>query len=140
MLRDSDAKSKVVILLTDGENNSGDITPLDAANMAQLLDVRVYTIGAITLQAGADKDRASDTVDEQLMRKIAEQTGGHYYSVSDENSLAEVYREIESLEKSHVGTREFTDYQEAHLLFLGLGAFLLFVEVALAATLFRRSP
>ena len=140
VLRDSDAKSKVVILLTDGENNSGDITPLDAANMAQLLDVRVYTIGAITLQAGADKDRASDTVDEQLMRKIAEQTGGHYYSVSDENSLAEVYREIESLEKSHVGTREFTDYQEAHLLFLGLGAFLLFVEVALAATLFRRSP
>jgi len=140
VLRDSDAKSKVVILLTDGENNSGDITPLDAANMAQLLGVRVYTIGAITLRAGADKDTASDTVDEQLMRKIAEQTGGHYYSVSDENSLAEVYREIESLEKSHVGTREFTDYQEAHLGFLGLGALLLFVELALAATLFRRTP
>jgi len=140
VLRDSDAKSKVVILLTDGENNSGDITPLDASNMAQLLDVRVYTIGAITLQAGADKDRAADTVDEQLMRKIAEQTGGHYYSVSDENSLAEVYREIESLEKSHVGTREFTDYQEAHLWFLGLAALFLFVEVALAATIFRRTP
>ncbi len=140
VLRDSDAKSKVVILLTDGENNGGDITPLDAANMAKLLDVRVYTIGAITLTPGADKDVSSDTVDEQLMRKIAEDTGGHYYSVSDENSLAEVYREIESLEKSHVGTRDFVDYQEAHLAFLAFGVAILFVELALGATVFRRTP
>src|SRR5205823_7423837 len=140
VVRDSDAKSKVVILLTDGENNGGDITPLDAANMAKLLDVRVYTIGAITLTATADKDVSSDTVDEQLMRKIAEDTGGHYYSVSDENSLAEVYREIESLEKSHVGTRDFIDYQEAQLAFLALGIALLFAELALGATVFRRTP
>jgi len=140
VLRDSDAKSKVVILLTDGENNGGDITPLDAANMAKLLDVRVYTIGAVTLTATADKDVSSGSVDEQLMRKIAEDTGGHYYSVSDENSLAEVYREIESLEKSHVGTRDFIDYQEAQLAFLALGIALLFAELALGATVFRRTP
>jgi Ca-activated chloride channel family protein len=140
VLRDSDAKSKVVILLTDGENNSGDISPLDAANMAKLLGVRVYTIGAVTLMATADKDVSSDTVDEQLMRKIAEQTGGHYYSVSDENALAEVYREIESLEKSHVGTRDFIDYQEAHLGFLAFGIAILFIELALGATVFRRTP
>ena len=140
VLRDSDAKSKVLILLTDGENNSGDIAPLDAANMAKLLGVRVYTIGAITLAATADKDQSSDTVDELLMRKIAEQTGGHYYSVSDENSLAQVYREIESLEKSHVGTRDFIDYQEAHLGVLALGIAILFVELALGATVFRRTP
>jgi Ca-activated chloride channel homolog len=140
MLRDSEAKSKVVILLTDGENNSGDITPLDAANMAKLLDVRVYTIGAITAAATADKDVIVDSVDEQLMRKIAEDTGGHYYSVSDENSLAEVYREIESLEKSHVGTRDFVDYQETHLGLLALGIAFLFAELALAATVFRRTP
>jgi len=140
VLRDSEASSKVVILLTDGENNSGDITPLDAANMAQLLGVRVYTIGAVSLQASADKDVASDTVDEQLMRKIAEQSGGHYYRVSDENSLAEVYREIESLEKSHVGARDFIDYQEAHLGFLALGIAILFAELALGATVFRRTP
>jgi Ca-activated chloride channel family protein len=140
VLRDSDAKSKVVILLTDGENNGGDITPLDAANMAKLLGVRVYTIGAITLSATADQDVSADTVDEQLMRKIAEQTGGHYYSVSDENSLAEVYREIESLEKSHVGTRDFVDYQEAHLGFLAVGIAVLFIELVLAATVFRRTP
>jgi len=140
VLRDSDAKSRLVILLTDGENNSGDISPIDASNMAKLLDVKVYTIGAVTVAANPDKDVATDSVDEQLMRKIAEQTGGHYYSVTDENSLAEVYREIESLEKSRVGARDFTDYQEAHLGFLALGAALLFVEVALAATLFRRTP
>jgi Ca-activated chloride channel family protein len=108
--------------------------------MAKLLGVRVYTIGAVTLMATADKDVSSDTVDEQLMRKIAEQTGGHYYSVSDENSLAEVYREIESLEKSHVGTRDFIDYQEAHLGFLAFGIAILFIELALGATVFRRTP
>jgi Ca-activated chloride channel family protein len=140
VLRDSEATSKIVILLTDGENNSGDITPLDAANMAKLLDVRVYTIGAITVTATADRDVTTGSVDEQLMRKIAEDTGGHYYSVSDENSLAEVYREIESLEKSHVGTRDFIDYQEAHLGLLAIGIALLFMELALAATVFRRTP
>lgn len=140
VLRDSEATSKVVILLTDGENNSGDITPLDAANMAKLLDVRVYTIGATTLTATADKDVTTTSVDEQLMRKIASDTGGHYYSVSDENSLAEVYREIESLEKSHVGTRDFIDYQDTHLAFLALGIALLFLELALGATVFRRTP
>ena len=140
VLRDSDAKSRAVVLLTDGENNSGEITPLDAANMAQLLGVRVYTIGAITVRAGPDRDVPTDSVDSQLLRRIAEHTGGQYYSVSDENSLAEVYREIESLEKSRVGTREFTDHQDAHLPFLGLGAALLFLELALAATVFRRTP
>jgi Ca-activated chloride channel homolog len=140
VLRDSEAKSRVVILLTDGENNSGDITPLDAANMAKLLDVRVYTIGAVTLTASADIDVVSGSVDEQLMRKIAVDTGGQYYRVSDENSLAEVYREIESLEKSQVGTRDFIAYQEAHLAFLALGIVLLFLELALASTVFRRTP
>jgi Ca-activated chloride channel family protein len=139
VLRDSHATSKVVILLTDGENNSGDITPLDAANMARLLDVRVYTIGAITLTP-AGEDASSDSVDEKLMRKIADDTGGHYYRVSDENSLAEVYREIESLEKSHIGTRDFIDYQETHLVLLAVGIAILFAELILGATVFRRTP
>jgi Ca-activated chloride channel homolog len=140
VLRDSEAKSKVVILLTDGENNSGEITPLDAANMAKLLDVRVYTIGATTTTTTADKDVVVESVDAQLMRKIAEDTGGHYYPVSDENSLAEVYREIEALEKSQVGARDFINYQDTHLAFLALGIALLFLELALGATVFRRTP
>jgi Ca-activated chloride channel family protein len=140
VLRDSEAKSRVVILLTDGENNSGDITPLDAANMAKLLEVRVYTIGATTTATTADKDVVVESVDAQLMRKIAELTGGKYYSVSDENSLAEVYREIEALEKSQVGTRDFINYQDTYLAFLVLGIALLFLELALGATVFRRTP
>jgi Ca-activated chloride channel family protein len=109
--------------------------------MAKLLGVRVYTIGAVSapVQRGGEQPE-SDSVDEQLMRKMAEDTGGQYYSVSDANSLAEVYREIETLEKSHVGSREFVDYEEAHLVFLAAGALLLFIEIALAATIFRRSP
>ena len=138
VLRDSEARSKIVVLLTDGENNSGEITPLDAANMAKLLDVRVYAIGVIRVPAAGDV--STDSVDERLMRKIADDTGGHYYSVSDENSLAEVYREIEALEKSQVGTREFVDHQEAHLPFLALAVAILFAELALAASVFRRTP
>ena len=138
VLRDSEATSKLVILLTDGENNSGDISPLDAANMAKLLDVKVYTIGAVTSLAATSPD--SGSVDEELMKRMSELTGGHYYRVSDETSLANVYREIETLEKSRVGAREYTDYQDAHLGFLLLGAALLFAEIALAATLFRRTP
>ena len=137
VLRDSDAKSKIVVLLTDGENNSGDITPLDAAKIAQLLGIRVYTIGAISASAG---ELQVDDVDEQVMRRMADMTGGHYYRVTDPNSLADVYREIEQLEKSHVGTREFTSYDEAALPLLLIGGALLFLEIALASTVFRRTP
>jgi len=139
VLRDSDSKSKIVVLLTDGENNSGDITPLDAAKIAQLLGIRVYTIGAISASSG-ELALEGGSVDEQLMRRISDMTGGHYYRVTDENSLADVYREIEQLEKSHVGTREFTSYDEAALPLLLLGGALLFLELALASTVFRRTP
>ena len=139
VLRDSDAKSKIVVLLTDGENNSGDITPLDAAKIAQLLGIRVYTIGAISASSG-ELALEGGSVDEQLMRRISDMTGGHYYRVTDENSLADVYREIEQLEKSHVGTREFTSYDEAALPLLLIGGALLFLELALASTVFRRTP
>ena len=125
------------MLLTDGENNSGDISPLDAAKMAQLLGIRVYTIGAISASVGEPQ---GEGVDEQLLRRMSDMSGGHYYRVSDPNSLADVYKEIEQLEKSHVGTREFTTYEEAALPFLLAGAVLLFLEIALVSTLFRRTP
>jgi len=137
VLRGSEAKSKIVVLLTDGENNSGDISPLDAAKMAQLLGIRVYTIGAISASVGEPQ---GEGVDEQLLRRMSDLSGGHYYRVTDPNSLADVYKEIEQLEKSHVGTREFTTYEEAALPFLLAGAVLLFLEIALVSTLFRRTP
>lgn len=131
VLRDSHAKSKAVILLTDGENNSGQIGPLDAAQMGKLLGVRIYTIGAVG---------ASSEVDERLMRRISETTGGLYYRASDEGTLLEIYREIARLEKSRLGARKNATYDEAYLLFLIPAAALVLLEVLLAGTLFRRTP
>ncbi|CAN5191144.1 hypothetical protein BH18CHL2_BH18CHL2_10890 [soil metagenome] len=79
-------------------------------------------------------------VDEQLMRRISEMNGGQYYRVTDEAALAEVYRDIEQLEKTRVGVRKSTEYEDAYLPFLLAGALLLIVEGVLAATAFRRAP
>ncbi len=131
VLRDSRARSKIAVLLTDGENNSGTITPLDAAEAARLLGVRVYTIGAVG---------SMNSVDERLMRRISETTGGQYYRASDEGSLLEIYRDIEQLEKSRVGTRGRTALEDMYLIFLVPGVVLLLVEMLLGASLLRRTP
>ena len=91
LLRESQAASRVIILLTDGENNMGQIQPLDASNMARLLGIRVYTIGAVP-PADVRRGGGSLPVDEQLMRRIAEMNGGQYYRVTDQTAMAEVYR------------------------------------------------
>ena len=137
VLRDSRSPSRVIILLTDGENNAGQLQPLDAANMARLLGIRVYTIGAVP---PGDARGGTLPVDEQLMKRIAEMNGGHYYRVTDETALAEVYREIERLEKTRIGVRRSTEYSDVYLLFLVPGVVLLIVELLLGATAFRRAP
>ena len=137
VLRESQSPSRVIILLTDGENNSGQLQPLDAANMARLLGIRVYTIGAVP---PGDARRGTLPVDEQLMKRIAEMNGGQYYRVTDETAMAEVYREIERLEKTRIGIRRSTEYTDAYLLFLIPGVVLLIVELLLGATAFRRAP
>lgn len=131
VLRDSLAKSKVAVLVSDGENNLGTIGPLDAAEMARILGVRVYTIGVIGRPG---------SVDEQHMRRIAEMTEGRYYRASDPEALLEIYREIAQLEKSRVGVRGFTSFQDVYPLFLVPGFALLLLELILAATLLRRAP
>ncbi|MGH2498938.1 MAG: VWA domain-containing protein [Candidatus Limnocylindria bacterium] len=135
LLRDSRAKSKVIVLLTDGQNNSGQIGPLDAAQLARLLEVRVYVIGAVPVGGGRE-----GSVDERQMRRVSELTGGQYYRAEDEGSLLEIYREIEQLEKTRLGAREFISFEDAYLPFLLAGAALLLVELLLAASAFRRSP
>lgn len=134
VLRDSTARSKVVVLATDGENNTGDVQPLDAAQMAKLLGVRVYTIGVAPTGKGAGD------VDEALMKKMSEMAGGQYYRASDENALRNVYREIEALEKARVGSRGFVETSDASLPFVALGGVLLLLELLLATTVFRRTP
>lgn len=134
VLRPSAARSRAVVLLTDGENNTGDVQPLDAAQIAKVLGMRLYTIGAVPRNA-----RTSE-VDETLMRRMSEMTGGQYYRVSDEATLREVYREIQSLEKARVGSRGFIETEDAQLPFAALGAALLVLEVILATTFLRRAP
>jgi Ca-activated chloride channel family protein len=134
-VRASTARSKVVVLLTDGQSNTGDIQPLDAAQMAKALGIRVYTIGAVP-----STGRAGGDVDEQLMRQMSQLSGGQYYRVSDETALRNVYREIEALEKARVGSRGFIETHDATLPFIAIGAGLLVLELILATTLFRRTP
>ena len=134
-VRGSTARSKVVVLLTDGQSNTGDISPLDAAQMAKALGIRVYTIGAIPngVRAGID-------VDEQLMKRMSELSGGQYYRAGDEAALANVYSEIAALEKARVGSRGFIETHDASLPFLAIGAGLLVLEILLVSTVFRRTP
>ena len=134
-VRGSTARSKVVVLLTDGQSNTGDISPLDAAQMAKALGIRVYTIGAVPngVRAGID-------VDEQLMKSMSGISGGQYFRAGDETALANVYSEVAALEKARVGSRGFIETHDASLPFLALGTSLLALEILLVATVFRRTP
>jgi Ca-activated chloride channel family protein len=133
VVRESTARGKVAILLTDGQNNSGDVQPNDAAQIAKLIGVRLYTIGAVAARSRAD-------VDEALMKRMAEMTGGLYFRASDETALRDVYREIQTLEKARVGTRAFISTEDASLPFAAAGAGLLALQLLLALTVFRRTP
>jgi len=133
VVRESTARGKVAILLTDGQNNSGDVQPTDAAQIAKLIGVRLYTIGAVAARSRGD-------VDEALMKRMAESTGGLYFRASDETALRDVYREIQTLEKARVGTRAFISTEDASLPFAAAGAGLIALQLLLALTVFRRTP
>jgi len=133
VVRESTARGKVAILLTDGQNNSGDVQPTDAAQIAKLIGVRLYTIGAVAARSRAE-------VDEALMKRMAESTGGLYFRASDETALRDVYREIQTLEKARVGTRAFISTEDASLPFAAAGAGLLALQLLLGLSVFRRTP
>ena len=149
LLRDSRAPSRAVILLTDGENNSGTVDPLKAAHIAELIGVKVYTIG-VGGAANFPRQRAPGGpgrqlapaigVDEQTLTKIAEMTGAAYFRATDLDTLAKVYAQIEQLEKSRVGGQRYAvlDEMAPWLLLPAIGLGLL--EVMLATTVFRRFP
>lgn len=133
VVRESTARGKVAILLTDGQNNAGDVQPSDAAQIAKLLGVRLYTIGAVAARSRAE-------VDEALLKRMAEMTGGLYFRASDETALRDVYREIQTLEKARVGTRAFISTEDASLPFAAAGAGLVSLQLLLALTVLRRTP
>ncbi len=138
VLRDSTAKSKVAILLTDGENNSGQITPTDAAKAAKALGVRVYTIGAIL---DSERRAGAIPVNEAQLEDMASSTGGRYFSASDETALRQIYDDIAQLERTRIGVRtEYAEYEDVMLPFLLAGVLVLVFEILFGLTLLRRTP
>ena len=149
-LKSSTAKSKVVILLTDGRNNSGEIDPFTAAEIAKTFDIKIYTVGAGTkgLAPYPTKGAFGFTVykpmqidiDDEGLTEIAKITGGKYFRATDTESLKEVYKQIDSLEKTEMEIAKYTEYNELfhYLVIPALGVFIL--EIFLANTRFRKIP
>ena len=143
-LRDSQAKTKLVILLTDGINNAGRLTPPDAAQAAAALGIKVYTIGA-----GSDQPRAAgifgfvqggNEIDEAALKKIAEITKAQYFRATDLKSLEETYKAIDQMEKTKIELDQYTRYEEKFAPFLALGLLCLALETLLGFTRLGRLP
>ena len=149
-LRDSKAKSKVVILLTDGINNAGDLSPANAAAAAKALGIRVYTVGAgatgIVLMpvqdpfGGTQYVRQRSDIDETTLRHIADTTGGKYFRATDLDSLKRVYDEIDSLEKTEIEVHQYTRYKERFMPFVLTGLICLASERLLSLSRLGRFP
>ncbi len=150
-VKDSKAKSKVVILISDGVNNVGEIAPLTAAEIARTFGVRVYCIGvgskgkalqpvAVYPNGEIEYDYVDVDIDDETMTKIAKMTGGKYFRATDKESLENTYREIDKLEKTIISEKSFTNKAE-HFLPLALAAlFLLMLEFLLKRFVFRAIP
>ena len=149
-IKDSKAISKVIILLTDGVNNRGDVGPVTAAEIAATFGIRVYTIG-VGSQGNAPipvQDMFGRTVtrnmpveiDEEVLRQIAEKTDGAYFRATNNNKLREIYQEIDQLEKTRLDVKHFSKKKEEYFPFLLAAMLLLLVEILLRYTVFRIIP
>lgn len=145
-IKDSDAISKVIILLTDGINNRGAIDPLTAAEIAKAFGIRVYTIGVgsmgyadypVQTPFGMQYQKMQVEIDEALLQKIAVMTGGVYFRATDNTSLQQVYSEIDKLEKSKIETREHSKREEMFMPWALAAALLLTVELLLRYLLMK---
>jgi Ca-activated chloride channel homolog len=148
-LRSSTSKSKVIILLTDGENNGGSIDPNTAKEIAKSFGVRVYTVGMgtegfapvpVQTSAGVIMQREKVSIDEKLLKQIANETGGKYFRATDNENLSNIYKEIDRLEKSKFQVTTFTHYTEKFLPFVLVAVGCLVLEWILRFTLFRKFP
>ncbi len=148
-LKDSQSKSKVIILLTDGVNNRGSIDPLTAAGIAQTFNIRVYTIGVgttgmapypVQTPFGIQYQNIPAEIDEGLLQKIADMTGGKYFRATDNRTLKDIYNEIDRLEKTKIEVTQFRRHKEEFYtagMFAGL---FLLLELLFGQTLFRKLP
>jgi Ca-activated chloride channel family protein len=148
-LRESEGRSQVIILLTDGVNNAGEIEPLTAADVAQAVGVRIYTIGVgsdgsirrpVRGVFGTRYQTVQVEIDEETLREVATRTGGQYFRATSEEKLEQIYREIGELEATEIKSEVRVEYSERYAYFLWSGLVLLLVEILLANTRFRRLP
>ncbi len=148
-LRDSQAESKVIILLTDGRSNAGALSPQKAAEIAETFGIKVYTIGAGTRGKapfvvdslfGKQVVYESVEIDEKTLGDIAERTGGRYFRAEDTSALESIYEEIDEMEKTEIKTSSYMEYNEQFRRFLIPALALLLLEVVLLGTRYRKLP
>jgi len=148
-IKDSNAKSKVIILLTDGSNNRGDIAPITAAEIAKSFGIRVYAIGVgsygmvnipVQTPLGIQYQQMESEFDEESLKNIAGMTGGKYFRATDNNKLRNIYQEIDQMEKTKISVKEYNKKNEEYYLFALAAFLLLLTEILLRNTVFRKSP
>ena len=148
-IKDSQAKSKVIILLTDGVNNAGEIAPVTAAEIAKTFGIRVYAIGVGTQGTapypfqtafGVQYQDIPVEIDEPTLKQIASTTGGQYFRATDNSSLKEIYSEIDKMEKTKISVQQYSKKQEEYKNWALLLFALLLVEILLRNTLLRNIP
>lgn len=144
-LKNSEAKSKIIILMTDGENNSGEMSPIGASEIAKELGIKIYTIGIgakelfVTVPFGHTKIKNNE-LDENLLKSIASTTGGEYFRASDEKEFQNIFDKIDSLEKSKLNDRNYYERKELYEPFLKLSLLFLFIGVFFEYKKYIRIP
>jgi Ca-activated chloride channel family protein len=148
-LKESEAESKIIILLTDGQNNSGEIDPVTAADLARSYDIKIYTIGAGTRGTapypvqdpifGNRYQNIEVNIDEEMLNQIADMTGGAYFRATDTERLEEIYNQIDQLEKSEIEEIIYTDYQDLYPRFLLPGIVILILALVSEQFVFRKA-
>ena len=148
-LKDSEAISRVVILLTDGENNRGEVAPMTAAEIAKTFGIRVYTVGVgsigtapypVQTPFGIELRDMEVKIDEGLLTDMGDVTGGKYFRATSNKKLEEIYKEIDTLEKSKIDVKQYSRKSEEFLPFAILGALFLIAGIVLRTTIFRNIP
>ena len=148
-MKDSDAKSRVVILLTDGVNNCGEIAPETAAEIAKTYGIRVYTIGVgangtapypVMTPWGVEIQKVKVEIDEKLLSQVAETTGGRYFRATDNTKLAEIYSEINKMEKARTTIDSFPVYKELFGTYALVALIALLAAFILQVAIFRKLP
>jgi len=148
-LKDSKAKSKVMILLTDGVNNRGEIDPITAAQIAQTFNIRIYTIGVGTIGEapypvqtpfGIRYQNMPVDVDEKTLQQIAQMTDGEYFRATNNKTLKQIYGEIDKLEKTRIEVRQYHSYTDLFPIWAGVGLVLAVLEFAVRGTVLRKIP